>query len=69
MHIITAAQENSPITVVRDLDRVLDILRTTELYSPPSLATQQVQEEDQMTNDLVGGLMTTVSNQIKYSLQ
>lgn len=36
------------------LDRVLEILRTTELYSP-QLASK---EDDPHTNDLVGGLMS-----------
>ena len=40
--------------VAEALDRVLEILRTTELYSP-QLGTK---EEDPHTNDLVGGLMT-----------
>lgn len=40
--------------VAEALDRVLEILRTTELYSP-QLGTK---DEDPHTNDLVGGLMT-----------
>lgn len=40
--------------VAEALDRVLEILRTTELYSP-QLGTK---EEDPHTSDLVGGLMT-----------
>ncbi|XP_013396005.1 high affinity cAMP-specific and IBMX-insensitive 3',5'-cyclic phosphodiesterase 8B isoform X1 [Lingula anatina] len=58
INIINAAQENSPLTVVQALDKVLEILRTTELYSP-HLTSQQVREEDQMTSDLVGGLMSS----------
>ncbi|XP_054034424.1 high affinity cAMP-specific and IBMX-insensitive 3',5'-cyclic phosphodiesterase 8B [Dryobates pubescens] len=54
INIINAAQENSPITVAEALDRVLEILRTTELYSP-QLGTRV---EDPHTSDLVGGLMT-----------
>ncbi|XP_063819734.1 high affinity cAMP-specific and IBMX-insensitive 3',5'-cyclic phosphodiesterase 8B isoform X2 [Pseudophryne corroboree] len=54
INIINAAQENSPVTVAEALDRVLEILRTTELYSP-QLGTK---DEDPHTNDLVGGLMT-----------
>uniref|UniRef100_A0A8D2NJQ7 Phosphodiesterase n=1 Tax=Zonotrichia albicollis TaxID=44394 RepID=A0A8D2NJQ7_ZONAL len=53
INIINAAQENSPITVAEALDRVLEILRTTELYSP-QLGTK---DEDPHTSDLVGGLM------------
>ncbi|XP_061875543.1 high affinity cAMP-specific and IBMX-insensitive 3',5'-cyclic phosphodiesterase 8B isoform X9 [Colius striatus] len=54
INIINAAQENSPNTVAEALDRVLEILRTTELYSP-QLGTK---DEDPHTSDLVGGLMT-----------
>ncbi|XP_064168925.1 high affinity cAMP-specific and IBMX-insensitive 3',5'-cyclic phosphodiesterase 8A-like isoform X1 [Anguilla rostrata] len=53
INIINAAQESSPMPVSEALDRVLEILRTTELYSP-QLGTK---EEDPHTNDLVGGLM------------
>uniref|UniRef100_A0A8C5BIY3 Phosphodiesterase n=1 Tax=Gadus morhua TaxID=8049 RepID=A0A8C5BIY3_GADMO len=54
INIINAAQESSPMPVAEALDRVLEILRTTELYSP-ALGTK---DEDPHTNDLVGGLMT-----------
>ncbi|XP_075935024.1 high affinity cAMP-specific and IBMX-insensitive 3',5'-cyclic phosphodiesterase 8B isoform X5 [Anarhichas minor] len=54
INIINAAQENSPVTVAEALDRVLEILRTTELYSP-QLASK---DDDPHTNDLVGGLMS-----------
>jgi high affinity cAMP-specific and IBMX-insensitive 3',5'-cyclic phosphodiesterase 8 len=57
INIINTAQENSPGTVVAALDKVLEILRSSELYSP--YFGQPVHENDQMTNDLVGGLMTT----------
>uniref|UniRef100_A0A8C5U791 Phosphodiesterase n=1 Tax=Malurus cyaneus samueli TaxID=2593467 RepID=A0A8C5U791_9PASS len=63
INIINAAQENSPITVAEALDRVLEILRTTELYSP-QLGTK---DEDPHTSDLVGGLMN-VSKISKHEL-
>ncbi|CAL9682314.1 unnamed protein product [Knipowitschia caucasica] len=53
INIINAAQESSPVTVAEALERVLEILRTTELYSP-QLASK---EDDPHTNDLVEGLM------------
>nr|XP_060611879.1 high affinity cAMP-specific and IBMX-insensitive 3',5'-cyclic phosphodiesterase 8A-like [Anolis sagrei ordinatus] len=66
INIINAAQESSPMPVAEALDRVLEILRTTELYSP-QLGTK---DEDPHTNDLVGGLMTeyipeTIANPIE----
>ncbi|XP_029431727.1 high affinity cAMP-specific and IBMX-insensitive 3',5'-cyclic phosphodiesterase 8A isoform X2 [Rhinatrema bivittatum] len=54
INIINAAQENSPMPVAEALDRVLEILRTTELYSP-QLGTK---DEDPHTSNLVGGLMS-----------
>ena len=65
INIINAAQENSPVTVAQALDRVLEILRSSELYNP-QLTTQQVKEEDQMTTDLVGGLMHVSSNYCQF---
>lgn len=47
--------------VAEALDRVLEILRTTELYSP-QLGTK---DEDPHTNDLVGGLMTVSCRSFK----
>ncbi|XP_032120675.1 high affinity cAMP-specific and IBMX-insensitive 3',5'-cyclic phosphodiesterase 8A isoform X3 [Sapajus apella] len=53
INIINAAQESSPMPVTEALDRVLEILRTTELYSPQF----GVKDDDPHANDLVGGLM------------
>ncbi len=65
INIINAAQESSPVTVAEALDRVLEILRTTELYSP-QLASK---EDDPHTNDLVGGLMSVRKHRyILYAL-
>ncbi|XP_036200623.1 high affinity cAMP-specific and IBMX-insensitive 3',5'-cyclic phosphodiesterase 8A-like [Myotis myotis] len=54
INIISAAQENSSMPVMGALDRVLEILRTSELYSPQFGA----KEEDPHTKDLIGGLMS-----------
>ncbi|XP_060473550.1 high affinity cAMP-specific and IBMX-insensitive 3',5'-cyclic phosphodiesterase 8A isoform X2 [Panthera onca] len=54
INIINAAQESSPVPVTEALDRVLEILRTTELYSPQFGA----KDDDPHANDLVGGLMS-----------
>ena len=48
--------------VAEALDRVLEILRTTELYSP-QLGTK---DEDPHTNDLVGGLMTVSTSVLEH---
>uniref|UniRef100_A0A674JVG5 Phosphodiesterase n=1 Tax=Terrapene triunguis TaxID=2587831 RepID=A0A674JVG5_9SAUR len=62
INIINAAQESSPMPVAEALDRVLEILRTTELYSP-QLGTK---DEDPHTSDLVGGLMTIQQQPLVY---
>ncbi|XP_059517601.1 high affinity cAMP-specific and IBMX-insensitive 3',5'-cyclic phosphodiesterase 8A-like [Myotis daubentonii] len=54
INIISAAQENSSMPVTEALDRVLEILRTSELYSPQFGA----KDEDSHTKDLIGGLMS-----------
>ncbi|XP_058150716.1 high affinity cAMP-specific and IBMX-insensitive 3',5'-cyclic phosphodiesterase 8A isoform X1 [Dasypus novemcinctus] len=54
INIINAAQESSPVPVTEALDRVLEILRTTELYSPQF----GVKEDDPHASDLVGGLVS-----------
>ncbi|XP_054550683.1 high affinity cAMP-specific and IBMX-insensitive 3',5'-cyclic phosphodiesterase 8A [Talpa occidentalis] len=54
INIISAAQESSPMPVTEALDRVLEILRTTELYSPQFGA----KEDDPHASDLVGGLVS-----------
>ncbi|XP_069322665.1 high affinity cAMP-specific and IBMX-insensitive 3',5'-cyclic phosphodiesterase 8A isoform X3 [Eulemur rufifrons] len=54
INIINAAQESSPMPVTEALDRVLEILRTTELYSPQFGA----KDDDPHANDLVGALVS-----------
>uniref|UniRef100_A0A8C5KEL5 Phosphodiesterase n=1 Tax=Jaculus jaculus TaxID=51337 RepID=A0A8C5KEL5_JACJA len=54
INIINAAQENSPVPVTEALNRVLEILRTTELYSPQLGA----ENDDPHATDLVEGLMS-----------
>lgn len=53
INMLSAAQENSPMSVVQALDRVLEILRTAELYSPFTTT-----EDEVMNNELVGGLIS-----------
>ncbi|XP_041369550.1 high affinity cAMP-specific and IBMX-insensitive 3',5'-cyclic phosphodiesterase 8B-like isoform X2 [Gigantopelta aegis] len=56
INLINTVQESCPLSVVQVLDKVVEILRTSELYSP--YLTQQMQDEDPMTSDLVGGLVS-----------
>lgn len=57
INIINAAQENSPLTVSQALDKVLEILQTSELYSP--FQYQEIRtDDDPMASDFVEGLMS-----------
>lgn len=52
-----ATQENSPVFVAQALDKVLEILKNSELYSP-QFPTQQTKPDDQMASDLVSSLIS-----------
>ncbi|XP_025410032.1 high affinity cAMP-specific and IBMX-insensitive 3',5'-cyclic phosphodiesterase 8-like isoform X2 [Sipha flava] len=55
--LICTAQENSNDQVVQILDKVVDILRVTELYSS-HLKTENIKFDDPVTSDLIGALIT-----------
>ena len=63
---INAAQENSSGHVAQALETVLEILKGSELYSP-YLGGQQV-KQDQMTSELVEGLMVMEITGLFYKL-
>lgn len=54
INMLNAVQESSPLNVVTVLEKVIDILRTTELYTPTAL--EDVEGKGNET-DLVEGLM------------
>ena len=56
MNLINAVQESSSLTVSQALEKVVEILRTSELYAP-RLPQQIARDSDPMTNDLVEGLV------------
>ncbi|XP_075536953.1 high affinity cAMP-specific and IBMX-insensitive 3',5'-cyclic phosphodiesterase 8B-like [Dermacentor variabilis] len=58
VNMLAATKENSQISVGQSLDRVIDILRSTDLYNP-QLGASLAKAEDQMTSDLVAGLCST----------
>lgn len=58
INMLVATQENSTAMVAQALERVIEILRSTELYNP-QLGIGQGKSEDQMTSDLVTGLINT----------
>ncbi|XP_045110107.1 high affinity cAMP-specific and IBMX-insensitive 3',5'-cyclic phosphodiesterase 8A-like isoform X2 [Portunus trituberculatus] len=62
--IISAAQENSPAYVAQALERAIEILRSTELYSPQLIPSAAVETSvsrsvaaDPVATDLLGGLL------------
>lgn len=58
-----ATQKNSPVFVAQALEKVLEILKNSELYSP-EFDKFPTQTNDQMTSDLISGLIS-VSNFLK----
>eukprot|EP00795_Rhopilema_esculentum_P005879 gene5879-11206_t len=56
INMLNAVQENSPVNVVQVLEKVIDILRSTELFNP---FTDKVEDKGGVENDLVDGLMHT----------
>ena len=56
-----ATQENSPVFVAQALDKVLEILKNSELYSP-QFPNQQSRPDDQMASELVSGLISVRIN-------
>eukprot|EP00794_Sanderia_malayensis_P009997 gene9997-11019_t len=56
INMLNAVQENSPVNVVQVLEKVIDILRSTELFNP---FTDKAEEKGGVENDLVDGLMHT----------
>lgn len=59
-NIITAAQENSPSYVAQALEKVLEILRSTELYSPQMISADSFKPgtADPVATDLLGALLS-----------
>lgn len=55
--LISAAQEHSSDHVINILDKVIDILRTTELYSS-HVKAENLRCEDPVTSDLIGALIS-----------
>ncbi|KAJ9576116.1 hypothetical protein L9F63_007003 [Diploptera punctata] len=58
--LITSVQESASPEVIQTLDKVVDILRTTELYSP-QLKDDKGKTGDPITSDLMGALLSSGS--------
>ncbi|KAL1429882.1 hypothetical protein MTO96_015388 [Rhipicephalus appendiculatus] len=58
VNMLMATKDNCAASVGQSLDRVIDILKSTELYNP-QLSASMGKAEDQMTSDLVAGLTST----------
>lgn len=64
--IISAAQDGCPAYISQALEKVLEILRSTELYNPQILQqdshTKQVTTADPVATDLLGALLSVSTN-------
>ncbi|XP_021956702.1 high affinity cAMP-specific and IBMX-insensitive 3',5'-cyclic phosphodiesterase 8A isoform X2 [Folsomia candida] len=59
INIIAAAQQNCPLYIAQALEKVLEILRTTELYSPQFFeGGSKIKSDDPLTTDLLGALLS-----------
>jgi len=58
INMLNAVQENSPVNVVQVLEKVIDILRSTELFNPFNEKCG-VEDKGGVDSDLVDGLMHT----------
>ncbi|ODM89705.1 High affinity cAMP-specific and IBMX-insensitive 3',5'-cyclic phosphodiesterase 8B [Orchesella cincta] len=58
INIIAAAQQNCPLYIAQALEKVLEILRTTELYSPQFFEGNRMKSDDPLTTDLLGALLS-----------
>lgn len=64
--LVMDAQEASPMVVAHELEKVLEILRSAELYSPPLISNPGssskdfvgIKSQDPVANDLLGGLLS-----------
>lgn len=64
--LICSAQETSSPEVVQMLDKVVDILRTTELYSPV-MKEDKVRPGDPVTSDLISALLSGTATPISVT--
>jgi len=68
INIIAAAQQNCPLYIAQALEKVLEILRTTELYSPQFFeGGSKIKSDDPLTTDLLGALLS-VRESFTFSL-
>ena len=58
INIIAAAQQSCPLYIAETLEKVLEILRTTEIYSPQFFEGNRVRSDDPLTTDLLGALLS-----------
>lgn len=59
INMLLATQENSPNFVAKDIEKILEILRTSDLYSPQFLGFNQHRRptDDKLTSDLISSLV------------
>ncbi|GBP64444.1 High affinity cAMP-specific and IBMX-insensitive 3',5'-cyclic phosphodiesterase 8 [Eumeta japonica] len=56
--LLSAAMEGAPPATVACVERAVDMLRTSELYSPQMRDEPKLRAEDPITNDLIGALLS-----------
>ncbi|KAL0820280.1 hypothetical protein ABMA28_006193 [Loxostege sticticalis] len=56
--LLSAAQEGAPPSTVACIERAVDMLRTSELYSPQMRDDSKLRVEDPIATDLIGALLS-----------
>ncbi|XP_038211165.1 high affinity cAMP-specific and IBMX-insensitive 3',5'-cyclic phosphodiesterase 8-like isoform X1 [Zerene cesonia] len=60
--LLSTATEGAPPTTVACIERAVDMLRTSELYSPQMREDPKLRAEDPIATDLIGALLSGNSN-------
>ncbi|XP_041984871.1 high affinity cAMP-specific and IBMX-insensitive 3',5'-cyclic phosphodiesterase 8 isoform X2 [Aricia agestis] len=65
--LLSAATEGAPAATVACIDRAVDMLRTSELYSPQMREDPKLRHEDPIATDLIGALLSQGASNVLSS--
>lgn len=64
--LLSAATEGAPPSTVACIERAVDMLRTSELYSPQMKEDPKLRAEDPIATDLIGALLSVSAHCLYY---
>jgi hypothetical protein len=65
--LLSAAEDGAPPSTVAYIERAVDMLRTSELYSPQMKDEPKLRVEDPIATDLIGALLSVSLKKLTYS--